>query len=263
MTPKTTIEEPIPGNSLSSRRQLAMIPCESAPMIRQSPVLEKAAASPLQSKIRKTKKILHKTITISTYNVRTLKQTGKLHQLVYGCNKNNIDLVAVQEHRWQTLEQTNTAYQALNDEIWRFEYCSATPEGHGGIGLLMNPRMSAFFSSSEKISNRIMAMHFMGNPAITISITYAPTEDKSEAEKDTFYDDLQRYTHDVPPHNVLILAGDLNARLGSDSHTTNPRAIGKYTYHHSTDDNGNRLVNYCEACNMRSTQTRFPQPQSR
>ncbi|CAF1687472.1 unnamed protein product, partial [Adineta ricciae] len=133
----------------------------------------------------------------------------------------------VQEHRWPTSEQTNTAYQTLNDETWRFEYCSATPEGHGGIGLLMNPRMPAFFSSSENISNRIMAVHFMGNPAITIIITYAPTEDKSDVEKDMFYDDLQRYTHDVSSHN------------------------------------GNRLVNYCEACNMRSTQTRFPQPQSR
>ncbi|CAF1615910.1 unnamed protein product, partial [Adineta ricciae] len=259
-----SVEEPIPGNSLSSRRQLAKIPRESKLMIRQSPVFEKAATSRLKPKnLKNQKKILHKTITISTSNVRTLKQTGKLHQLIYGCNKNNIDLVAVQEHRWQTSEQTNTAYQTLNDETWRFEYCSATPEGHGGIGLLMNPRMSAFFSSSEKISNRIMAVHFMGNPAITIIITYAPTEDKSDVEKDMFYDDLQRYTHDVPSHNVLILAGDLNARLGSDSHTTNSRAIGQYTYHHSTDDNGNRLVNYCEACNMRSTQTRFPQPQSR
>jgi len=234
-------------------------------MIRQLPVFEKAAASRPKNKNKNSKniKILHKAITISTYNVRTLKQTGKLHQLVYGCNQNNIDLAAIQEHRWQTSEQISTCYQTLNNEIWRFEYSSATPEGHGGIGLLINPRMSAFFGSSEKISNRIMMVHFKGNPTTTIIIAYAPTEDKSDAEKDTFYDDLQRCTHDVPPHNVLILAGDLNARLGSDSHTTNPRAIGKHTYHHSTDDNGNRLVNYCEACNMRSTQTRFPQPKSR
>ncbi|CAF1638407.1 unnamed protein product [Adineta ricciae] len=239
---------------------LANIPCESEPMIRQSPAFEKAAASRSKPKNSKNQKILHKTITISTYNVRTLKQTGKLHQLIYGCNQNNIDLVAVQEHRWQTSEQTNRTYQTLNDKYWRFEYCSATPEGHGGIGLLMNPRM--------------------GNPAMTVIVTYAPTEDKNEREKipstttykgnseqwisaKSGYRNISRYTHGVPTHNVLILAGDLNARLGSDSHTTNPRAIGKYTYHQSTYDNGNRLVNYCKACNMRSTQTRFPQPQSR
>ncbi|CAF1542751.1 unnamed protein product [Adineta ricciae] len=142
---------------------LANIPCESEPMIRQSPAFEKAAASRSKPKNSKNQKILHKTITISTYNVRTLKQTGKLHQLIYGCNQNNIDLVAVQEHRWQTSEQTNRTYQTLNDKYWRFEYCSATPEGHGGIGLLMNPRM--------------------GNPAMTVIVTYAPTEDKNEREK--------------------------------------------------------------------------------
>jgi hypothetical protein len=166
MTPKTTIEEPIPGNSLSSRRQHARILHESKPMIRQLRVVEKAAASRPKNKNKNSKniKILHKAITISTYNVRTLKQTGKLHQFVYGCNQNNIDLAAIQEHRWQTSEQISTSYQTLNSEIWRFEYSSATPEGHRGIGLLINPRMSAFFGSSEKISNRIMMVHFKGNP---------------------------------------------------------------------------------------------------
>ncbi|CAF4122059.1 unnamed protein product, partial [Rotaria magnacalcarata] len=172
-------------------------------------------------------------------------------------------MVAIQEHRWQTSEETSTSYGVWKDTKWRFEYSSATPEGQGGVGLLMNPRMSAFFDSSEKISGRIMMVHFKGNPAITIIIVYAPTEDKSDIEKDTFYDDLEKCTQDIPPHNVLILAGDFNARIGIDSHKTNPRVIGKHTYHHSTDDNGNRLVNYCEACNIRSTQSRFPQPQSR
>ncbi len=53
-------------------------------------------------------KTINKAITISTYNVRTLKRLGKLNQLIHGCNDNNIDLVAVQEHRWQTHGQTGT-----------------------------------------------------------------------------------------------------------------------------------------------------------
>jgi hypothetical protein len=84
-----------------------------------------------------------------------------------------------------------------------------------------------------------------------------------QAEKDTFDEDLQKCTLDAPPHNVLILASDLNVSLGFNSHSTNPRAIDKYTYDDTTDDNGNRLVNYCEICNMRSIQTRFPQRKSR
>jgi hypothetical protein len=59
-------------------------------------------------------------------------------------------LVAIQEHRWQTLGQISTSYETINDATWRFEYFSATTEGYGGIGLLINPKISAFFGSSEK-----------------------------------------------------------------------------------------------------------------
>ncbi|CAF1564012.1 unnamed protein product, partial [Adineta steineri] len=55
-------------------------------------------------------------------------------------------MVAIQEHRWQTSEQVNTCYTILNDQTWRFEYSSATSDGQGGIGLLINPRMLAFFN---------------------------------------------------------------------------------------------------------------------
>lgn len=208
-------------------------------------------------------KPLHKFIGISTYNVRTLRRASKLHQLIYGCDQNNIDLVAVQEHRWQTQDTISTCKATWNNAMWRFEYTSATIVGQGAVGLLMNPRLTALLSSTEKISDRILMSHFKDNPAITIIVAYAPTEDKNNVDKDLFYDDLQQCTLDVPPHNVLILAGDLNARVGAHSHTANPRVIGKHTYHNSTDDNGNRLVNYCENCNMRSTQARFPQPKSR
>jgi hypothetical protein len=50
MTPKTTIEEPIPGNSLSSRRMHARIPQKSEPMIRQAAVFEKATAIRIENK---------------------------------------------------------------------------------------------------------------------------------------------------------------------------------------------------------------------
>ena len=262
MTPKITIEEPIPGNSLSLRRQQTEISSKSTSMIRQPPVFDFATTKQTKNKNQKPKTI-HKAITISTYNVRTLKRLGKLHQLIHGCSDNNIDLVAVQEHRWQTHEQTSTYIETWNNSKWRFEYSSATSTGQGGVGLLMNPRFSALHSSTEKISDRILIIHFNTNPAITIIVAYAPTEDKCDADKELFYDDLQKCTLDVPPHNVLMLAGDLNARVGLDSHSTNPRVIGKHTYHDTTDDNGNRLLNYCETCNMRSTQTRFPQPKSR
>ncbi len=72
-----------------------------------------------------------KVIKISTYNVRTLKQLGKLHQLIDECINNDIDLVAVQEHRWQTQEQVSTHLEYIDETTWRFEYSSAIIEGQG------------------------------------------------------------------------------------------------------------------------------------
>ena len=218
-----------------------------------------AAADPAQA-VRNTSHASRKAIYISTYNVRTLGPTGKLHQLITGCVKNNIDIVAVQEHRWQTSESVSTHEEHLDGETWRFEYSSATPQGQGGVGLLISPKFAKLFASSEKISERLMRVSFKGNPATTIIVAYAPTLDKTDDIKEAFYNDLHTCSAEIPPHTVVIAAGDFNARIGKDSHHSNSRAVGRYSYHEETNDNGARLVNYSEACNMRSVQFRFPHP---
>ena len=40
-----------------------------------------------------------KPLVVSTYNVRTLYQKGKPHQLFTGCNDAGVDIVGIQEHR--------------------------------------------------------------------------------------------------------------------------------------------------------------------
>jgi exonuclease III len=158
------------------------------------------------------------TTIISTYNVRTIKNPGKLHQLIHGSfihsfREHEIEIVAIQEHRWQNNQQVNTHMELFSDgNTWRFDYCSATPEGQGGIGILKNNRIAKSLSSTEKISDRIMVANFTGIPATTIIIAYAPTEDKPGPEKDRFYDDLQKSAKDIPIHNILIIAGNFNAR---------------------------------------------------
>jgi hypothetical protein len=108
-----------------------------------------------------------------------------------------------------------------------------------------------------------MTVSFKGNPVTTIIIAYAPTENGSTTEKDALYQDLHTSTVSIPLHSITIVAGDFNARIGKDSHLSNPRAVGRYTYHDKTNNNGNRLVEYCEACGMRSSQFRFRQPRGR
>ncbi|RXN37861.1 LINE-1 retrotransposable element ORF2 [Labeo rohita] len=185
-------------------------------------------------------------------NNNYIRNPGKLHQLIHGCIEQGIEIVAIQEHRWQTNQQVDIYLEILDERnIWRFDFCSATPKGQGGVGILMNSRLSKSLISTEKISERIMVAHFAGNPVTTLIIAYAPTEDKSDSEKDKFYEDLQKCTKDIPIHNVLIILGDFNARIGKDNHLSNPKTIGPHVFHEESNENGKRLVDFCEMANMR------------
>ena len=49
----------------------------------------------------------------------------------------------------------------------------------------------------------------------TILQIYAPTNKYSEAEKDEFYELLQAVIDDVPRHDLLVVMGDVNAKIGA------------------------------------------------
>lgn len=55
-------------------------------------------------------------------------------------------------------------------------------------------------------------------------------------------------------HDIYLVIGDFNSRLGHDSHDES-----LYT-HNSTNNNGERLLNFCLATNLRHAQSRCPHP---
>ena len=77
----------------------------------------------------------YKPLVISTYNVRTLHQQGKTHQLFMGCSDVGIDIIGIQEHRLITKEPTE---ELSDDKIRVLVYSSATEQRHWGVGLLMS-----------------------------------------------------------------------------------------------------------------------------
>jgi hypothetical protein len=47
--------------------------------------------------------------------------------------------------------------------------------------------------------------------------THAPTEDKPDIEKDVFYDELENMHDTCPKHDVKLIIGDLNAKIGKEA----------------------------------------------
>ena len=201
-------------------------------------------------------------MTLSTYNVRTLYQAGKFDQLIrQASGLDDIDIIGIQEHRWITAE--NISKQWSDNKEFLFYYSTASPERWGGVGILVRRKYAAAIRSVEKVSNRILKISFEGNPMLTIFVAHAPHEDSPQESKDEFYEDLTDAVKNVPPHPIVAVLGDFNARIGRSSHQQYPQVIGQHLYHHATNNNGNRLVNFCVSTQFREVQSRFPQPSKR
>ena len=52
---------------------------------------------------------------------------------------------------------------------------------------------------------------------LSFIVCYAPTEDAEEEQKDTFYDELKASVDETPSHDVLLITGDLNTKVGVDN----------------------------------------------
>ena len=118
----------------------------------------------------------------------------------------------------------------------------------GGVGFLISPRVRKSLLSVEKVSSRISVIHINGNPRLSVVSCYSPTNCSLDAEKDDFYNTLSRAIDKVPPHNMLAVCGDFNAKLSNNS---------RFTHHTETNDNGERLLDLCDEHQLIVTNTRF------
>ena len=206
---------------------------------------------------RPTKKhnILNCTYTsiFSTLNVRTLRPTGRLEELVECSSTLAVDIIAVQEHRFfhpKVLLEFRPvgSYQLVTSSATK----NASNSSVGGVGFLLSSKACNNLLSVESISPRIMVLELDGNPKTTIICAYSPTNDAPEGEIDQFYTDLRSVTDNIPLHNFFILAGDMNAKLG-------PSDV-KFSFDKLTNRNGEKLLEYMEEYNLFSASNNFMKP---
>ena len=91
---------------------------------------------------------------------------------------------------------------------------------------------------------------------IIVVNVHAPSEEKSEELKDSFYEDFEEVFDHSPKYYVKILLGDFNAKLGRED-IFKP-IIGQESLHQDSNDNGVRLVNFATSKNLVVKSTMFP-----
>ena len=92
---------------------------------------------------------------------------------------------------------------------------------------------------------------------------YAPTECAPPDDKNEFYNNLEDHLEQDKTHNIHLVVGDFNARVGRDSHLAHPEVIARHCFYDTTNNNSERLVSMCEEHKLRPAQMKFPQPKCR
>ena len=233
---------------------------------RASPAINKVRAEVHESRDLREKcatRLLKSNVTryIATFNARTLRLDHRRHELTEMAYQYNYDIVALQEHR--IVHKPGGAEIQYEKQPHNYTLVTSSADRNAqqaavrGVGLLLSKHARDALASVEKVSPRIIRADFTGNPTTTTIAAYSPTlpcgnaSDKKEQEEavQQFYQCLEDAIRRVPPHNLLIVLGDMNARLGTD--------IVKYSYHQETNYNGQRLFDLAEATDLVIGNTSF------
>ena len=113
-----------------------------------------------------------------------------------------------------------------------------------GVGIIMDKAAKKSLLGWEPVNSRIIRARFFSEYVKTTIIQcYAPTDQATEEEKDLFYNTLQDQIDKTPLHDVIIVMGDLNAKVGSDNvgyeSCMGREGLGE------RNDNGRRFADMC------------------
>jgi len=126
-----------------------------------------------------------------------------------------------------------------------------------GTGFFVHRRMLSALKRVEFVSDRLSYIVLRGRwRNIIVVNVHAPSEEKSDESKISFYEELEQVFDHFPKHQMKMLLGDLNAKVGREN-IFKP-TIGQLSLHQDSNDNGVRLVNFATSQNLVVKNTMFP-----
>ncbi|XP_066924271.1 uncharacterized protein [Clytia hemisphaerica] len=163
-----------------------------------------------------------------------------------------IDITCIQEHRF-VHKPTDPDIVAHNLGSSTLFTASAKRNDQGaaihGVGIAINSKLLPILLSVKKINERIVIATFQGNPKTVIISCYSPHNSLPEEMVSDFYDDLCHIVDMIPPHHMLIIGGDMNARTNN-----------RFSWHTITDRNGVFLQDFTNQFNLIIGNTSFQKP---
>ena len=195
---------------------------------------------------------------IGTWNVRTMYQAGKVHQVAKEMKRLRHAILGVSKTRrtgaWKVHLTTGETvlYSGLAGDDAPHEK---------GVALILSKEAGKSLKEWEPISERIIFARFESKcQNTTIIQVYAPTNDAEEGVKEDFYQQLQSAYSKTKARDLTMVIGDLNAKVGADDRNWE---VSMGTHGEGViNENGEMFCDFCTSNGLVIGGTLFPHKKS-
>lgn len=170
---------------------------------------------------------------------------GKTAQIIAEMTRYGIGILGISECRWSGFGRLKARtgdtiiYSGRDDDVHQ-----------SGVAIIMSKKVAQCLDSWRPISDRIVEARFFSRFIKTTVIqVYAPTNEADDGVKDDFYEQLQKIVDEVPRHDMLLVIGDWNAKVG-EQQLGDEGIVGMFGMTGERSDNGERFVSFCALNNL-------------
>ena len=189
---------------------------------------------------------------IATWNVRSLLSAGKLANVIKEMNRLNIKILGISETKWPGVKQ----FDSEDHLVLCFGAEDNKPQTYG-TAFIIHKDLAKYSIHFTPFSERL-AMIQLAEQHINLNIirAYAPTAEKSDDETEVFYHQMKQLFDTQRKHDLNLIIGDFNAKVGQGRTNNNVGDYGLGT----RNERGERLIQFCIEENLTITNTWFKQP---
>ena len=190
-------------------------------------------------------------LNIGHWNVRTMYRGGAAAQIAREMEEYHLDMLGISECRWTGAGRMKLASGQT------IIYSGDEAMHEGGVAIMINKQAVKSLMEWTPINKRIITARFYSRyRKMTVIQVYAPHNEREEEEKEQFYQELQETVDECNKNDIIIVMGDLNAKVGSNNNGFE-RTMGIHGLG-IQNENGEKLCEFCQSNGLVIPGTLFP-----